>query len=81
MEDFPLFRNFTLLMMLPLTLWGFFNGSSLEIGVGFLCAFSMFMFIRMAKDNYLWYWESMANNEKMQSDTHTMETVFKGVHD
>ncbi|MCP4723197.1 MAG: hypothetical protein GY860_27405 [Desulfobacteraceae bacterium] len=23
----------------------------------------------------------MANNEKMQSDTHTMETVFKGVHD
>ena len=78
---FALSRNFTLLMMLPLTLWGFFNGSSLGIGVGFLCAFSMFMFIRMAKDNYLWYWESMANNEKMQSDTHTMETVFKGVHD
>jgi methyl-accepting chemotaxis protein len=78
---FSLSMNFTLLMMVPVCLWGFFNGSSLGIGVGFLCAFSMFMFIRMAKDNYLWYWESMANTEKIQSDTTTMEGVFKGVHD
>ena len=52
-----------------------------SIGLGILCAFSMFMFIRMAKDNYLWYWESMANTEKIQSTTGTMEGVFKGVHD
>jgi methyl-accepting chemotaxis protein len=78
---FSLSRNFTLVMMAPLTLWGFFEGSSLGIGVGFLCAFSMFMFIRMARDNYLWYWESMANTEKIQSATTTMEGVFRGVHD
>ncbi|MBA3010296.1 MAG: hypothetical protein KKF12_09730 [Proteobacteria bacterium] len=78
---FSLSRNFTLVMMVPLTLWGFSNGSSLGIGVGVLCAFSMFMFIRMAKDNYLWYWEGMANNEKIQSGTVTMETLFKGAHD
>jgi methyl-accepting chemotaxis protein len=39
------------------------------------------MFIRMAKDNYLWYWESMVNTEKIQAATGTMEGVFKGVHD
>ncbi len=78
---FSLSRNFTLLMMVPLTLWGFFEGSSLGIGVGVLCAFSMFMFIRMARDNYLWYWESMVNTEKIQSATQTMEGVFQGVHD
>lgn len=77
---FALSRNFTLLMMVPITLWGFFYGS-LGMGVGILCAFSSFMFIRMAKDNYLWYWESMVSNEKIQADTITMETVFKGVHD
>lgn len=74
-------RNFTLVMMVPVCFWGFFNGSSLGIGVGVLCAFSMFMFIRMAKDNYLWYWASMANTEKIQAATKTMEGVFKGVHD
>jgi methyl-accepting chemotaxis protein len=78
---FSLSRNFTLLMMAPLTVWGFWEGSSLGIGVGLLCAFSMFMFIRMARDNYLWYWESMANTEQIQSATTTMAGVFKGVHD
>ncbi len=78
---FSLSRNFTLLILLPVCLWGFFNGSSLGIGVGFLCAFSMFMFIRMARDNYLWYWDGIASNEKIQADTLTMGIVFKGVHD
>ena len=74
-------RNFTLVMLLPITVWGFYNGTSLGIGMGILCAFSMFMFIRMAGDNYVWYWESMASNEKISKGTRTMERVFKGVHD
>ncbi|MCP3941564.1 MAG: hypothetical protein GY710_08795 [Desulfobacteraceae bacterium] len=78
---FSLSRSFTLLMMLPIALWGVSNGSALGLGVGLLCVFSMFMFIRMAKDNYLWYWDSMADNEKIQSGTLTMEAVFKGVYD
>ncbi len=73
-------RNFTLIMLLPITIWGFYNGTSLGIGMGILCAFSMFMFIRMSKDNYVWYWDSMASNEKISRDTRTMERVFKGVH-
>ncbi|MDD9303130.1 MAG: hypothetical protein HUK40_12650 [Desulfobacter sp.] len=73
-------RNFTLAMLLPVTLWGFYNGSSLGIGMGILCSFSMFMFIRMAKDNYIWYWESMASNEQISSHTRIMERVFKGVN-
>ena len=74
-------RYFTLVMMVPVCFWVFFNGSSLGIGVGILCSFSMFMFIRMAKDNYLWYWESMASTEKIQSATETMGDIFKGAHD
>ncbi len=73
-------RNFTLCMMLPVTIWGFVNGTDLGIFTGVLCTFSMFMFIRMSKDNYLWYWESMASTEKINSHTVTMERIFKGVH-
>ncbi|HCY88207.1 MAG TPA: hypothetical protein DHV36_23925 [Desulfobacteraceae bacterium] len=73
-------RNFTLTMLLPITGWGFFHGTPLGIGMGVLCAFSMFMFIRMAKDNYVWYWESMASNEKISKGTRTMTRVFEGVH-
>ncbi len=73
-------RNFTFCMLLPIAIWGFYYGSPLGIGVGVLCTFSMFMFIRMAKDNYVWYWESMDGTEKISSHTDTMERIFKGVH-
>ena len=73
-------RNFTLSILLPLTVWGFYYGSSLGYGIGVLCAFSMFMFIRMAGDNYVWYWESIAGNEKISKHTHTMERVFEGAN-
>ncbi|MEH0021566.1 MAG: methyl-accepting chemotaxis protein [Desulfobacter sp.] len=73
-------RNFTLSMLLPVTIWGFYNGTSLGMGMGVLCAFSMFMFIRMSGDNYAWYWDAMASNEKISTHTRTMERVFKGVH-
>ena len=71
-------RNFTLSVLLPVTAWLLFNGTSLGIGMGLLCAFSMFMYIRMAKDNYLWYWQSMASNEKISGHTRTMERIFQG---
>ncbi len=73
-------RVFTLAILLPITAWGFYSGTSLDIGLGVLGAFSMFMFIRMAKDNYTWYWDSMASNEKISSHTHTMERMFKGAN-
>ncbi|MCG8689411.1 MAG: methyl-accepting chemotaxis protein [Desulfobacterales bacterium] len=73
-------RNFTLSIMLPLTIWGFYHGTSLGYGMGILCAFSMLMFIRMAKDNYVWYWDSIAASEKISKHTQTMERVFEGAN-
>lgn len=73
-------RNFTLNMLVPVSIWAFYYGSSLGVSLGVLFLFSAFMFIRMAKDNYLWYWESMATNEKIAGQTRTMERIFKGAH-
>ncbi len=73
-------RNFTLAVLLPVTGWGFYNGTSLGIGLGVLCGFSTFMYIRMAGDNYVWYWQSMAANEKISNHTQTMERVFEGAN-
>ncbi len=73
-------RNFTLAVLLPVTVWGFYNGTSLGIGLGILCGFSTFMYIRMAVDNYVWYWQSMAANEKISGHTQTMERVFEGAN-
>ncbi|NOX32705.1 MAG: hypothetical protein GXP56_03055 [Deltaproteobacteria bacterium] len=78
---FSLSRNFTLLMLFPITIWGFLNGTSLGIGVGVLCAFSIFMFIRMAKDNYLWYWENIQNTEQITKQTEAMKEIFHGVYE
>ena len=73
-------RNFTLGIILPVSLWSFYHGTSLGISLGVMCLFSAFMYIRMARDNYLWYWESVASNEKIAAQTQTMERIFKGVH-
>ena len=78
---FSLSRNFTLLIMAPVTVWGFVHGTSLGIGVGVLCLFSMFMFIRMARDNYLWYWDNIENNERVSTQAAAMEEVIHGIHD
>ena len=72
-------RNFSLCMLLPISIWALVQGSSLGVGVGILSLFSMLMFIRMAKDNYLWYWEAMASNEKIAGQGRTMARVFEGV--
>ena len=71
-------RNFTLSVLLPVTAWLLFTGTPLGIGMGLLCGFSMFMYIRMARDNYVWYWQSMASNEKISGHTRTMERIFEG---
>ncbi len=73
-------RNFTLSMLVPVSIWAFYHGSSLGVSLGVLFLFSAFMFIRMARDNYLWYWESMATNEKISGQTRIMERILKGVH-
>ncbi|MCF6248707.1 MAG: hypothetical protein L3J69_15330 [Desulfobacula sp.] len=78
--NFSISRNFTLLILMPITIWGFMNGTSLGVGVGILCAFSSFMFIRMAKDNFSWYWENVENTAKITKHTQTMQKLFKGVH-
>ena len=72
-------RSFSLAMLLPVSIWALVQGSSLGVGVGMLSLFSMIMFIRMARDNYLWYWEAMASNEKISGQTETMARIFKGV--
>ncbi len=72
-------RLFTLSILVPVTAWGFVHGSSLGFGMGGLCLFSMVMFMRMAKDNYLWYWDSVAGNQKIQGQAMAMETLFSGI--
>ncbi len=72
-------RNFSFAMLLPISVWAMVQGSSLGVGMGILSLFSMIMFIRMAKDNYLWYWEAMASNEKIAGQGRTMARVFEGV--
>lgn len=79
--SYSLSRNFTLLMMLPISIWGFLNGTSLGIGVGVLCLFSIFMFVRMAKDNYQWYWDNIQNTDKIISQTYIMKDIFAVVHE
>lgn len=73
-------RIFTISMLSPISVWGIINGSSLGIAMAVLCAFSIFMYIRMARDNYLWYWDSVASQEKIQAHTQTVETLFNGMH-
>ncbi|MCP4116806.1 MAG: hypothetical protein GY737_15610 [Desulfobacteraceae bacterium] len=74
-------RGFIMLMVLPITVWGFFAGSSQAVGVSIITLFSMLMFMRMAKDNYLWYWDNIKNSEKISLHTQKMEEVFKGAHE
>ncbi|MCP4022795.1 MAG: hypothetical protein GY729_13205 [Desulfobacteraceae bacterium] len=52
---YSLSRNFTLIMIAPICAFGFLSGSSSGISLAVLCAFSAFMFTRMAKDNYVWH--------------------------
>jgi len=78
--NFSLSRNFTLIMLSPICIFGIIEGSSLGIGIAILCAFSTFMFIRMAKDNYLWYWDNIRNNEQIAEQTEKMQGVITGVH-
>ncbi|WDP90100.1 MAG: hypothetical protein HUN04_10445 [Desulfobacter sp.] len=73
-------RAFTITVLLPITVWAFYMGSSLGMGIGALLVFSMFMYIRMAVDNYLWYWQSLADSEKISKHTRTMERVIEGVN-
>jgi len=72
-------RDFSMGMLLPISIWALFQGTSLGVGVGVLSLFSMAMFIRMAKDNYLWYWEALASNEKIAGQGETMARIFEGV--
>ncbi|THB80600.1 MAG: hypothetical protein D3926_06325 [Desulfobacteraceae bacterium] len=77
--SFQMSSVFTCLMLGPLAIIGFLNGTALGIGVGILCFFSAFMFIRMGKDNFYWYWENIENTEKMTRQSHRMTGVFDGV--
>ena len=77
--NFTISRNFTLLMLMPITVWGIIHGSGLGYGVAVLCGFSSFMFIRMARDNFSWYWENVENTARITHQTRTMTDLFKGV--
>ncbi len=78
--NYSLSRDFTILALFPIAIWGFLNGSSLGIGVGILCLFSSFMFIRMSKDNYEWYWENILNTDQITQQTKTMKGIIDGIH-
>ncbi len=71
-------RNFTLSIILPVTVWSFWYGTPLGYGMGFLAAFSMFMYIRMAGDNYVWYWDTVASREEVAANSKTMERIVQG---
>jgi len=78
--DFSLSRNFTLLILMPIAIWSGLNGSSLGIGICLLCVFSSFMFIRMAKDNFAWYWKNIQDTDRITRQTRTMKDVIQDVH-
>ena len=73
-------RNFTLSIILPVTVWCFWYGTPLGYGMGFLAAFSMFMYIRMAGDNYVWYWETVASKEEVAANSSKMERIVLGAN-
>ncbi len=74
-------RGFILIMLVPVAVWGFIAGTTQAIWISIITLFSMFMFIKMAKDNYLWYWDNVKNSERIFVHTQKMEEVFKGTHE
>jgi methyl-accepting chemotaxis protein len=79
--NFKVSTLFTMLTLMPIMGWGLFNGTALGTGVAILCAFSSLMFIRMAKDNYSWYWENIENTARITEQTLTMSRIFNNIHD
>jgi len=72
-------RNFIIITLLPVSVWGFIEGSSISIGISLLTIFTQLLLMKMAKENYLWYWDSIKSNEKILEQGKKIKGVFKVV--